>query len=135
MEAPTATPPPLRPRRPVRLTVRERLGRFVRRVVRLTLFILAVVLVIDALFGDKGLFKTIRIRRQYQDLDASIARLRSENARMRDEARRLREDPGAVEEVARRELGLIKPGEMVFIVKDARPRADFDGGRAPRSRP
>jgi cell division protein FtsB len=98
------------------------------------LCILAVVLVIDALFGDKGLFKTIRIRRQYQDLDASIARLRSENARMRDEARRLREDPGAVEEVARRELGLIKPGEMVFIVKDARPRADLDGGQTPRSR-
>ena len=33
-------------------------------------------------------------------------------------ARRLREDPSAIEEQARRELGLIKPGEVLFIVKD-----------------
>jgi cell division protein FtsB len=38
--------------------------------------------------------------------------------RLREEARRLREDPTAVEEIARRELGLIKPGERLFIVKD-----------------
>ena len=33
-------------------------------------------------------------------------------------ARRLREDPAAIEEQARRELGLIKPGEVLFIVND-----------------
>ena len=33
-------------------------------------------------------------------------------------ARRLREDSTAIEEQARRELGLIKPGEVLFIVKD-----------------
>ena len=37
---------------------------------------------------------------------------------LRDMARRLREDPAAIEEQARRELGLIKPGEVLFIVKD-----------------
>ena len=29
--------------------------------------------------------------------------------------------PAAIEEVARRELGLIKPGEKVFIIKDLPP--------------
>jgi len=33
-------------------------------------------------------------------------------------ARRLREDPSGIEDQARRELGLIKPGEVLFIVKD-----------------
>jgi cell division protein FtsB len=33
-------------------------------------------------------------------------------------ARRLRDDPAAIEEQARRELGLIKPGEVLFIIKD-----------------
>ena len=51
-------------------------------------------------------------------LAAAIARQRAENARLREEARRLREDPRAIEEIARRELGLIKPGEKVFIIKD-----------------
>ncbi|MGH9219038.1 MAG: FtsB family cell division protein, partial [Vicinamibacterales bacterium] len=48
----------------------------------------------------------------------SLERARAENAQLREAARRLREDPAAIEEAARRELGLIKPGEVLFIVKD-----------------
>ena len=46
------------------------------------------------------------------------ARQRAENARLREEVRRLEEDPAAIEEIARRDLGLIRPGEKLFIVKD-----------------
>jgi cell division protein FtsB len=60
----------------------------------------------------------LRARRQYDELSASIARQRAENIRLREEARRLRDDPSAIEELARRELGLIRPGEKVFIIKD-----------------
>ena len=63
----------------------------------------------------------MRARHEYDQLAASILRQRAENARLREQARRLREDPGAIEEIARRELGLIKPGERVFIVKDIPP--------------
>ena len=55
---------------------------------------------------------------QIEKIERSLARARAENAELREAARRLREDPDAVEEQARRELGLIKPGEMLFIVKD-----------------
>lgn len=57
-------------------------------------------------------------RRQHDDLAATIARQRTENTRLREEARRLKEEPSAIEEIARRDLGLIRPGERVFIVKD-----------------
>jgi cell division protein FtsB len=77
---------------------------------------------VNAIIGDRGLLDTLRARRQYDDLSASIARLRHENARLREEARRLKEDPDAIEELARRELGLIKPGETLFIVRDRPPR-------------
>lgn len=63
----------------------------------------------------------LRARNEYRELSTAIARQRSDNARFREEARRLREDPTAIEEIARRELGLIKPGEKVFIVKDVPP--------------
>jgi len=79
------------------------------------------VIVIDALVGDRGLLATLRARREYHELAAGIARARAENARLADQARRLRDDPRTIEEVARRELGLIKPGERVFIVKDVGP--------------
>jgi cell division protein FtsB len=88
------------------------------------LFVFVVcVLVVDALVGDQGLVATFRARKQYDQLNADLARLRFENASLRNEARRLREDPAAIEEIARRELGLMSPGERLFIIKDIDPPA------------
>jgi cell division protein FtsB len=80
------------------------------------------VLVIDALVGEKGLLAMMQARQQYRGLEQSLAEVRAENARLREDARRLREDPAAIEDLARRELGLIKPGEKLFIVKDVAPQ-------------
>ena len=78
-------------------------------------------LVIDALVGEKGLLAMLQARQQYRSLDQSLEEVREENARLREEARRLREDPAAVEDLARGELGMIKPGEKLFIVKELAP--------------
>ena len=75
----------------------------------------------DGLVGDRGFLAMLRARRQYDELSAVLDRQRAENARLRDEAGRLRNDPAAIEELARRELGLIRPGEKVFIIKDLKP--------------
>src|SRR5436853_7280525 len=96
---------------------RRRRGRIVRYLVVAA----GCVLIIDALVGDRGLLAMLKARQQYRTLEASLAHSRAENAQMREQARRLREDPDAVEEIARRELGLIRPGEKLFIVKDAKP--------------
>ena len=88
---------------------------------RALLFFVAAVVFIDGLVGDRGYLAMRRARQEYDDTAAGIARQRSENTRLREEARRLREDPTAIEEIARRELGLIKPGEKVFIIKDVQP--------------
>jgi cell division protein FtsB len=87
-------------------------------------FFIVCLLIVEALVGDQGLVATMRARRQYDRLSADIARLQAENARLREEARRLREDPAAIEEIARRDLGLMSPGEKLFIIKDVVPRAD-----------
>jgi cell division protein FtsB len=92
-----------------------------RRIVQLLILFVASVIVVDGIVGDRGLLAMLRAQHRYDELAASIARQKSENARLRDQARRLREDPSAIEEIARRELGLIKPGERVFIVKDIAP--------------
>lgn len=95
----------------------KRPGRY-RRIVRLLILFIASVFVADGLVGDRGLLAMRRARREYDALSATIARQRAENARLREEARRVREDPGAIEEIARRDLGLLKPGEKVFVIKD-----------------
>jgi len=91
--------------------------------VQALLIFAVVVFVADGLVGDRGLLAMLRARQEYDELAATIARERVENARLREEARRLREDPTAIEEIARRELGLIRAGEIVFIVKDVAPPA------------
>jgi len=83
----------------------------------------ASVIVLDGFFGERGLVAMLRARHEYDELAASIAQQRGENARLREEVRRLKEDPSAIEEIARRELGLIRPGEKVFIVRDVPPPA------------
>ncbi len=89
-----------------------------RRLLRHALVFITAVIIIDAIAGEKGLLALLEARREYAALERSLERARTENAQLRETARRLREDPSAIEEAARRELGLIKPGEMLFIVKD-----------------
>jgi len=106
---------------PKALTRAARLKKRGSRFVRFALIFITSVVLVDALVGEKGLLATIRARREYDELAGQIARMRSENARLRETARALREDPDMIEELARRELGLIKRGEMVFIIKDVTP--------------
>jgi cell division protein FtsB len=92
-----------------------------RRIVLGVLFFVTSVIVVDGLVGDRGLLAMMRARREYDAVAASVARQQAENTRLREEARRLREDPAAIEELARRDLGLIRSGEKVFIIKDVQP--------------
>ena len=91
------------------------------RLVQLGIAALAVILVVESLFGSRGLSAMLDARRQYQAISADVDRLRAENLRLRYEAKRLREDPAAIEEAARRDLGYAAPGEKLFILRDAKP--------------
>jgi cell division protein FtsB len=91
--------------------------------VEYVLLTIGLVVFVDALVGEKGLLESMKKRQEFRTLEASIARARTENEALRQEATRLRNDPQAIEDLARRELGLIRPGEHLFIVKDV-PRTE-----------
>jgi cell division protein FtsB len=93
------------------------------RILNYVLAFVTVVLVVDALVGDKGLLDTLRARRQHEALSAALAQKRQENGRLRDDIRRLKEDPGAIESLAREELGLMRKGEVLFIVRETQSPA------------
>jgi cell division protein FtsB len=92
-----------------------------RRALNYLLVFAAVVLLVDALVGERGLVATTRARKQSNELAGAVANLRDENARLRATAERLRSDPTAIEAVAREKLGLILPGEVLVVVKDVKP--------------
>jgi cell division protein FtsB len=97
------------------------ISRQVGRAARWVVIAVGFVVLVDSLVGDKGFLATYQARQRYRDLEATLAAARQENAQLREHARRLREDPATVEDIARRELGLIKPGEKMFIIRDAAP--------------
>ena len=105
-----------------RVRPRPRLGAEARdhrwRVVSYVLLAGAAVLMVNALVGENGYLAGLRARRDHNAVMSDLIRLRVENQQLREQARRLKDDPSAIEDSARRELGLIRPGEMLVIVKD-----------------
>ncbi|MCA9635309.1 MAG: septum formation initiator family protein [Myxococcales bacterium] len=57
-----------------------------------------------------------RIEREHEALERSNARLRREIEVIRAEVGALRRDPAEVARIAREDLNLIRPGEVVFEV-------------------
>jgi cell division protein FtsB len=94
-----------------------RRGERRRKRIDLALTFVALILLVNAIVGDRGLLETWRARRQYSELVTGISTLHGENRELRDEARRLREDPATIESIARQNLGLIRPGEILVVVR------------------
>jgi cell division protein FtsB len=100
-----------------RLRTAQELRQRRRRLLTYTLLAVSVVLMVNALVGENGYLATLRARSEYNTLVGALNRLQAENERLREEGRRLKEDPVALEEAARRDLGLIRPGETLVIVR------------------
>ena len=94
-----------------------------RRLVQYGLLFLGCLLFLDALVGEKGFVENLKARQQYDALERSLGRLKEDNSRLSQEVELLRKDPDTIEGIARRELGLMRPGEKLFIIRDAEPSA------------
>jgi cell division protein FtsB len=90
---------------------------------RFVLVLVSGILMVNALFGEKGYLATIQARQEQERVEDSLSALRAENLRLQNDAQRLRQDPSALEEAARGDLGLIKPGETLITIRD-RERKD-----------
>lgn len=109
---------PARPRARRRLVGLEAHARRQSRIRYVLLFVSAAFM-INALVGDNGLLATIKAKRQSQSIQRQLNAVREDNQRLKNEMIRLKSDPTAIEEEARRNLGLIRPGETLVVVKDA----------------
>lgn len=107
------------PLRPERLRPRRRgLPPAVSRWLRGGIALAVAAVAVNALVGERGVFETMRVKREQDALAASIDGLRRENARLAAQIRSLQSDARAIEDVARRQFGYARRGEVVFVVKD-----------------
>ena len=68
-----------------------------------------------SLFGERGVLKIVQLRLERNRIRSEVNQMQEENKGLQEEIRRLREDPEYLESVARRDLGLIKENEILFI--------------------
>jgi cell division protein FtsL len=71
------------------------------------------------IFGTHGYLAMRRTKQDIERVEGEIARLNKENAELSQEVKALKTDPRKIESIARDELGLAKPGEVIIkIPKD-----------------
>lgn len=90
---------------------------------------LLVLVLMHTLFGPYGYLSMRRSQREIEQLRQEIDRLDRENAQLSGEIRALQTDPAAIEKVAREEMGLARPGEMIFRLPDDPPAPKPSAGQ------
>lgn len=80
-----------------------------------------VLVLMHTLFGPYGYLSMRRSQHEIEQLREEIDRLDHENADLSGEIRALQTDPAAIEKVAREQMGLARPGEMIFRLQDDPP--------------
>ena len=70
------------------------------------------------IFGEKGVIRIIQLEQERHRITREGSLIKKDNKKLKEEIRRLREDPKYLESVARRDLGLIKENEILFIFED-----------------
>jgi cell division protein FtsB len=75
---------------------------------------LLVALALFTAFGERGVFHLWRLRGEKQQLQERNFVLQKENDALRERVYRIRHDDLYLEKIAREELGLVRPGEIVY---------------------
>lgn len=70
------------------------------------------------LLDGSGARKAEELRQQYERTVAASRSLAAENARLRREIRALKTDVSAIEDIARDELGMVRPGEIIIRIEE-----------------
>jgi len=73
-----------------------------------------VVFLLVALFGERGILRELNYRHQRDQLQQELHQLEAQNEDLRKEIDTLRHNGKYVETIARRELGMVKPDEIIY---------------------
>jgi cell division protein FtsB len=80
--------------------------------------LLTVAMLLLAVFNDKGLIEVHDRAKKLSAIESEIGKVDSENKQLTAEIQALRSDPNTIEKLAREELKLVKPGEVVLVTPE-----------------
>jgi cell division protein FtsB len=105
-----------------------------RRNAILVLALLSIVLIVHEIFGQNGYLVMRRQAREVQARKAQIQKLTQANQQLEHQVKALKTDPEAIEKLAREQMHMARPGEIIYTLPQKKAPSQ-DPASAARSSP
>lgn len=102
-----------------KISIEERVAGLLRRYGRGALGLLVAVMIVHDIFGPHGFLVMRRTQDEINKVQANLAKLNKENQELKQEVKDLKTDPRLIEKIARDDLGLARPGEVIIRIPPA----------------
>ncbi len=93
-------------------------SEYVRKNARQILGLALFALLVHDVFGPHGFIAMRRTQKEIDQIREQIVKINSDNKSLTDQVNSLKSDPQSIERIAREEMGLARPGEMIFKLPD-----------------
>ncbi len=93
------------------------------------LVLVCVALVVHEIFGENGYLALRRQKRDFIELQNQIQQLQDENQKLEKQIQALKSDPKAIEKLAREQMHLARPGEIIYTLPEKKDPA----GQTPKA--
>jgi len=91
---------------------------YLRKNARQILCLALFALLVHDVFGPHGYIAMRRTQKEIDQIREQIVKMNDENKSLTEEVASLKSDPKSIERIAREEMGLARPGEMIFKIPD-----------------
>ena len=92
----------------------RKLGRDEKEGFLLLILFLFLILGFLTFFGEKGILHLLRLQKELARIKEMNMKMEEENQKLKEEVRRLQHEKRYIEEIARKELGMVKEGEIIY---------------------
>ena len=99
-------------------------GAYLRRNARQILGLALFALLVHDVFGTHGFIAMRRTQKEIAQVREDIGKINDENKSLADQVNSLKTDPKAIERIAREEMGLARPGELIYKLPDSAKPGD-----------
>lgn len=92
---------------------------YLRKNARQILILALFALLVHDIFGAHGFIAMRRTQKEIDQVREQIGKLNNENKSLSNQVNSLKTDPKAIERIAREEMGLARPGEIIYRLPDS----------------
>lgn len=103
-------------KKPKKASTEEKIRSLMRQYGRGLLGLLLLVMAVHDVFGTHGFLAMRRTENEIKKVKAGLEALSKENAALAQEVKDLNSDPKLIEKIARDDLGLARPGEIIIRI-------------------